>query len=260
MKKVTMIHPATNHSVDAAQGFSLSCLILGPFWFAWKRMSGAAWLAGAWVIVTLLYGWFVLPFIANPLQRRYLRKRGYIEAPSSSATAAAPDTPDVPASELSEAVLQEHQAAVREMMAEIAPLAVDPGTCMACRAGGKLEAVSFAFARPVIDGEMRTFKMGGLSAASALAGGPFRYTTGWRAATVLPTELMLCEPCLKQRKNFVGLTRLTEHDYALHPWAAAARRHRFTRYMDEISLRNYGAAVQKAQSARAADAAGKRAG
>jgi hypothetical protein len=61
-------NPENGQTVQIYEGFSWPCLCL---WFLWYLSKGM-W---AWAIISFLtsgFGWFVLPFFANKLYKRYL--------------------------------------------------------------------------------------------------------------------------------------------------------------------------------------------
>jgi len=58
-------------------------------------------------------------------------------------------------------------------------------------------------------------------------------------ANIVRAQLVLCQDCLKRRKNFLGIPAIKDADYALHPWATAAVRHGFTTRLDQYQLRLY---------------------
>jgi hypothetical protein len=183
--KTVMILPATGDRTELESNtFSLSCLFLGPLWFAWKRMFGVAVLTAAGVVVTFLWGWFILPFIANPLHRRFLLRHGYVDAPNASARTP-PDTP--PTGDAST-----HPQAVRAMIAEVASIPIDAGACMSCGSREHVESRPFGFARVLNVDYGATTASAGISAISMLLGGPGVIKGPKTTANIVRAQLVLC--------------------------------------------------------------------
>jgi len=226
-----MEHPVSRERVALGSWFSFPCLVFGPAWFAWKRMFGTALLAAVGVVLTLMWGWLVLPFIANPMLRRHLTKRGFVEvsapAPSTRVAHQAPIGAEAP------------QAAARTLWADVASVPVDLGACMDCGSRDELEAREFGLARILDVNYAAMTATAGISAISMLLGGPGMVKGPKTTASIVRGQLVLCQRCLGRRKNFIGLPRIADKDYALHPWAAAARRHGYTTYLDRYALARY---------------------
>ncbi len=228
----SLILPATGDRTELGTNtFSVSCLFLGPLWFAWKRMFGVAVLTTGGVIITFLWGWFILPFIANPLHRRFLLRRGYVDAQTAPARPP-PGTP-LPGDASS------HPQAARAMLAEIASIPVDTTACMSCGSREHVESRPFGFARVTNVDYGATAASAGISAVSMLLGGPGVIKGPKTSANIVRAQLVLCQECRRRRRNFLGIPTIKDADYSLHPWAAAAGRHGFTTRLDQYQLGRY---------------------
>ncbi|HEY2804412.1 MAG TPA: hypothetical protein VGI92_01000 [Gemmatimonadales bacterium] len=195
-------------------------------------------------MVTVGVAWLVMPFFFNGLYRRSLVRRGYVlvkEPPRAAPIAAADATPTPAAAQAPAAA--EQQDAVRAMAADVARLPVSANECMECGANGRMNEREFGFAR-IIDQKKEYGEAGAAAAASILSGllggpmmlkGPRTTTT----ANIIRSKLVFCEPCLGKRKNMLGLPKITDADYALHPWWGAAQQHGFITHLDSYQLAKY---------------------
>ncbi len=213
-----MEHRDTGNRIDSGSPFSIGALLLGPLWFFIKGMILPGVLAGAGVILTFGLGWLALPFIYPALYRKQLERQGYVVVKSAENFSRAPGDP---APDPTEAI-----AAGEAMQRAIAGQPVDLTICMECGSRQGVTGRDFGFARI-------------LDKTSEFSGGKFKWST---RASIVRGEMVFCEACWKKHKNMVGLPKLTDADYALHPWWATAQKYGFTTHLDAHEVQRYQAA------------------
>lgn len=88
----TLVDPKTGVKEQTWTGFSWPCLLLGVFWFLYKRLYG--WSAITFLAALVTYGlaWFVFPFFANGVHRTSLQKAGWVPQEQAADLMVSPET------------------------------------------------------------------------------------------------------------------------------------------------------------------------
>jgi hypothetical protein len=114
---------------------------------------------------------------------------------------------------------------------------------MDCGSRESPEAREFGFARILDVDYGATAASAGISAVSMLLGGPGMIKGPKTTANIVRTAMIFCSHCMTKRKGLLGIPRLYDADYVLHPWSAAARRNGFTTNLDKYQLQRYKSAT-----------------